>query len=305
MLEHIGVFLELARWGTLRGAAAQLGLDETTVSRRLGRLEASLGVRLMDRGREGWRLTEAGRRLVPHAEAIDSQMMAATEDLASGAGELSGALRILASDGFGAYVMLPNLTEFHEHHPALRIEVSTSTSHTAATDRDFDVAITLERPPSKSAEVRALADYELRLYASAQYLESHGDPRGATDLRSGHTLIWYVDALLDVEPLRLLDQIVPNATAMVQTNNISGHLTAARAGLGIALLPTYIGEAEPDLRPVLHEQLSVRRRYWLTVPRSTLLLARVTAFCSALERIVAGHPQLFTPELPERRRRGE
>ena len=305
MLEHIGVFLELARSGTLRGAAARLGFDETTVSRRLGRLEESLGVRLMDRGREGWRLTEAGRRLVPHAETIDSQMMAATEDLAIGAGELSGSLRVVASDGFGAYVLLPHLTEFHERHPDLRIEVSTSTSHAAATERDFDVAITLERPPSRSAEVRALTDYELRLYASEQYLRTHRTPRDASDLRNDHTLIWYVDALLDVEPLRLLGTVVPHATAMVQTNNISGHLTAARAGLGIALLPTYIGEAEPGLRPVLHDQISARRRYWLTVPRSTLLLARVTAFCGALERIVAKHPQLLAPDVSGRRRRGD
>ncbi|PRI10708.1 LysR family transcriptional regulator [Leucobacter massiliensis] len=293
MLEHIGVFLELARAGSLRGAASRLGLDETTVSRRLTRLEESLGVRLMDRGRERWRLTEAGRRLLPHAEAIDSEVVAATQEVVPGSGELSGALRVVTSDGFGAYVLMPQLQEFHERHPALRIEVSTSTTHAAATERDFDVAITLERPSSRFAEVRALTDYELKFYATQEYLDTHGTPGSAAELRRDHTLIWYVDALLDVEQLRLLDIVVPHATAMIQTNNIAGHLEAARAGLGVALLPTYIGERAAELRPVLHDQLSARRRYWVAVPRATLLLARVTAFCSALDAIVSRHPQLL------------
>lgn len=303
MLEHIGVFLEVVRAGTLKGAAARLDLDETTVSRRLTKLEDSFGTRLFDRGRGGWSLTEAGRRLVPAAESIDSQFMTAVEDISSKRGELAGSLRVVAADGFGAYVLLPHLKAFHDQHPALRLEVSTSTSHTAVLERDFDVAITLERPSSQSADVQHLTDYELRCYASRDYLRGHGTPSTLEQLRAHHTLIWYIDALLDVEPLRMLDAVIPNAKAMIQTNNISGHFTAVRAGLGIALLPTYIGEAEPELCPVLPDEISVRRSYWVTVPRSTRLLARVTAFRSALDTIAAEHPHLFPPQLPARRPR--
>ncbi|MEB4616345.1 LysR family transcriptional regulator [Leucobacter sp. M11] len=296
MLDHITIFLELVRAGTLRGAALRLSLDETTVSRRLSKLEDSFGARLFDRGRGGWTLTEAGTRLVPYAESIDSEFMTAVEEVSSKRGELSGSLRVITTDGFGAYLLLPGLQAFHEEHPTLRLEVSTSTRHSATLERDFDAAITLERPSSASAEVQHLTDYELRCYASHSYLEKHATPGGLEDLRRDHTIIWYIDALLDVEPLRLIDALVPGSRAMIQTNNISGHLSAVRAGLGIALLPTYIGEGEPELRQVLPDQISVRRSYWLTIPRSTRLLARVTAFRAALETITTEHPHLFPPE---------
>lgn len=296
MLEHIGVFLELVRAGTLKGAAARLGFDETTVSRRISKLEDSFGARLFDRGRGGWSLTEAGRRLVPYAESIDSQFLTAVEEVSSRPGELSGSLRVVTTDGFGAYVLLPELRTFHAQHPALRIEVSTSTSRAAALERDFDVAITLERPSNPSATVRHLTDYELRCYGSRAYLGANGTPDSIDELRSGHTIIWYIDALLDVEPLRMLDGLIPNATAMIQTNNIAGHLSAVRAGLGLTLLPTYIGEAEPDLCPVLPDLISARRSYWLTTPRATSLLTRVSSFTAALDTIAAGHPHLFPPD---------
>ncbi len=290
--ENLRFLLEVARTGRLREAAARLQVDETTVSRRISRLEQDLGVRMFDRTPQGWRVTEPGRLVIPHAEAIESSVSRAMEAVVSRAGDLSGTARILAPDGFGANVLVPGLRPLLDAHPALSLEVITATTHDLITARDFDVAVTLERPSPRSAAVQHLTDYELRCYASREYLDRRGVPRSVDELRRDHDLIWYVDALLDVQPLRVLEELLPRASARLQTNNITGQHSAARAGLGVALLPTYIGAADSQLVGVLPEELRISRTYWLVVPRDLSELLRVRAITRAIHALVAGHPHL-------------
>lgn len=290
--EDLRFLLELGRSGRLGEAARTLGVDETTVSRRISRLEAQLGVRLFDRGRSGWRLSEAGRQLQPFAESIEATVAAAVDRVASEPGTLTGRVRLMTTDGFGAYLLIPGLGELRRRHPGLELEIYTATSRGSLTERDFDVAVTLERPSSRGAFVRRLCDYELRLYASADYLREHGTPASLDEVRTDHTLIWYLDAVLDVEPLRLLDEVLPRARAQIQTNNITGHVEAARAGVGIAPLPSYIGQRDPSLRPVLPERFRVERSYWLVVPKDLAALARVRATAQAVTDIVRADPHL-------------
>lgn len=292
--ENLRFLLEVARTGRLRDAAARLQVDETTVSRRISRLEQDLGVRMFDRTPQGWRITEPGRLVIPHAEAIESSVSRAMEAVVSRAGELSGTARILAPDGFGANVLVPGLRPLLDAHAGLSLEVITATTHDLITARDFDVAVTLERPSPKAAAVQHLADYELRCYASPAYLERRGTPETVEELRRDHDLVWYVEALLDVAPLRILDELLPRAHARLQTNNITGQHSAARAGLGVALLPTYIGGADPELVGVLPEELRVGRTYWLVVPRDLTELLRVREITQALHVLVAAHPHLTT-----------
>lgn len=290
--ENLRYLLEVARTGRLRDAAARLQVDETTVSRRISRLEQELGVRMFDRTPQGWRITEPARLVLPHAEAVESSMARALEAVVSRAGDLSGTARLLAPDGFGANVLVPGLRPLLDAHPGLSVEVITATSHDLITARDFDVAVTLERPSPRAAAVQHLADYELRCYASRAYLERHGTPATVEELRRDHDLIWYVEALLDVAPLRILDELLPRAHARLQTNNITGQHSAARAGLGVALLPTYIGGADPELVGVLPEDLRIRRTYWLVVPRDLTELLRVRVITDAIRSLVAEHPHL-------------
>lgn len=290
--ENLRYLLEVARSGRLRDAASSLQVDETTVSRRISRLEQELGVRMFDRTPQGWRITESARLVLPHAEAIESSVAQALEAVISQSGDLTGTARILAPDGFGANVLVPGLRPLLEAQPGLSLEVITATTHDLITARDFDVAVTLERPSLRAAAVRHLADYELRFYASREYLERRGMPATTEELRRDHDLIWYVDALLDVAPLRILDELLPRAHARLQTTNITGHHGAARAGLGVALLPTYIGAADPELVGVLPEALRISRTYWMVVPRDLTELLRVREISQAIHALVDAHPHL-------------
>lgn len=295
-LENLRFMLETARTGKLREAALRLRVDETTVSRRISRLENELGTRLFDRTPHGWRLTEPGRLLLPHAEAIESAASRALEAVASRGGELTGTARILAPDGFGVHVLIPGLQPLLTAHPRLNIEILTATTHDLITARDFDVAITLERPGPRAASVRPLTDYELRFYASHAYIDRHGRPQTVDELRENHDLVWYIDAILDVQPLRILEHLVPRAHARVQTNNISGHHAAARAGLGIVPLPTYIGAEDTELTEIIPQTLRARRSYWIVIPRELSSLLRIREIARAIDTIVRTHPRLSAPQ---------
>lgn len=289
--DHLRFFLEVSRHGRLSDASRALGVDHTTVGRRITSLEKSAGQRLFDRTPSGWRLTEAGRRLVRYAETVESTLIEAFEDQTSSVGALTGSVRIAAPDGFGAFVLTPNLTTLRRAHPDLDVELVTATEHNTLNTREFDIAVTLEQPSPRFVEYRKLATYSLHLYATAEYLQSAGPIEKVEDLKH-HTLIWYVGALLDVAPLRTLDSMLADGRAQIQTNNITGHWLAARSGLGIAPLPSYIGEPDATLVRVVAEQFSVERTYWVAVPRELTGLARVKAVDELLRDVVSAAPHL-------------
>lgn len=290
--DDLRFFLEVARTRRLVTAAKILGVTHTTVGRRISALERALGNRLFDRAPAGWMLTDAGHELMVHAEAIESALLAAMEGATAGAGRLSGTVRIATPDGFGAFIVAPNLAGLSHRNPDLDIEIVTATRHDTLATREFDVAVTLERPSPRSVSITALADYRLGLYASEDYLSTHPRITHILDLHD-HALIGYVDSLLDVPALRILEEILPGHRTGIQTNNITGQWTATAAGLGISALPLYIGESDPQLVRVLADDIGVLRTYWLIVPRELQRLARVRAAIETLRGICADHNELI------------
>ncbi|WP_069160288.1 LysR family transcriptional regulator [Nocardia altamirensis] len=295
--DNLRFFLQVARSGRLNEAARTLEVDHTTVGRRITALERELGHRLFDRAPSGWRLTEAGEGLVPRAEAVESAVIAAYESRASTLGPLTGTVRLVTPDGFGAFLVAPRLVELRRKHPQLDVELVTATEHGSLAARHFDIAVTLERPAPRSVRYRVLATYDLRLYTTDDYLAGAPPLRTLPDLRD-HTLIWYVDALLTVAPLRLASSLPPEQKVAIQTNNITGHWLAARSGLGIAPLPAYLGETDASLKTVLTDQFSARGTYWLVVPRDLERLRRVVVVEEFLRDIVTANPYLTDDPAP-------
>ncbi|TQK31160.1 LysR family transcriptional regulator [Arthrobacter sp. SLBN-53] len=289
--DNLRYFLEVARAGRLSDASRVLEVDHTTVGRRITALERSVGERLFDRAPSGWRLTEAGKRMMPRAEAVESAVMAAYDVQGATPDILTGSIRITATDGFGAFIIAPHLVELKAAHPRLTVELVTATVHNAVSERHFDVAVTLERPTSRAVRSEVLCHYDLGLYATPEYLDGHPPIAKIADLRA-HTLIWYVNALMDVEPLRILDELPHVQSVDAQISNITGHWLAARSGLGVAPLPAYIANGDERLVRVLPDAFSVRRLYWLVVPRELERLERVRTVCAFLRDTVEAHPDL-------------
>jgi DNA-binding transcriptional LysR family regulator len=293
--DDLRFFLEVARTGRLVTAAKALGVDHTTVGRRVSQLERTTGARLFDRAAAGWALTEAGDRLRVHAEAVESSLLAATEELGTTAGRLSGTLRIAAPDGFGAFVIAPGISALRTKYPDLTVEIVTATRLNLLATKEFDIGVALEEPSTRGVQSTKLATYPLALYASEGYLEQNRHISSPADLHQ-HALIGYVDALLDIPSLRFLESSLQGMKPAVQTNNITGQWMAAVAGLGVAVLPMFIAEPDERLVRVLHT-VTIRRTYWMAIPRDLQRLARTKAAQTALRSMVRLHPYLAAPPI--------
>lgn len=292
--DDMSYFLQLARHSRLTLAGHALGVNHTTVGRRISRLEADLGVRLFDRRSEGWMLTEAGDRLLVYAETIEDALTGASSISSHSDESLTGSVRIVTTDGFGAFVLASSLESVREKHPELTLEIMTTSQKAPFTTREFDIAVSLTEPARRAVWSKELFEYTLGLYASKDYLDRHRPIESESDLKE-HTLIFYVDETLDIDPLRIMSEILPGHTAKIQINNLTGHWKATAAGLGIAPLPDYIGDKDETLVRVLPGVVEVRRTYWIIVPRGLMRLPRVRVVAELLMEIAS---QYMAPKTP-------
>ncbi|MDM0078908.1 LysR family transcriptional regulator [Variovorax sp. J2P1-59] len=293
--DNLRFFLELARSGTLVGAARRLAVDHTTVARRIQALEKQVGTALFSREADGHRLTEAGRRLQPQVEAMESAFLTVESATPASDEGLSGLVRIGATEGFGTIVLAPQLALFAQEHPKLVIDLLAMPRLVHLSRREADIVISLERPARGPVVVTKLTDYVLRLYASKPYLARHGEIRTREDLR-GHTFISYVDDLLFSKELQYLDELYrPDSFALRSTSILAQH-QATVAGAGIAVLPAFIAERDKSLRRVLPDEANFTRTFWMSVPAETRHLARVKAIWDFLRETVEAQRSLLLPE---------
>lgn len=285
--------LELARTGRMIDAAHRLGVEHTTVSRRVAALEKSIGRRLVDRTSRGWLLTDDGEELIVHAEKIESALHGAAQLAVSPRSlSLGGTVRIASTDGIGSTVVAEALVELRRAHPRLEIELTTAMRRFDVTSKDYDVAITLERLQSRRLAVMRLTDYSLGLYATRHYLETHPPVRRREDL-ANHALAWYIDSLLDIPELDVFDTDIIPQRPVLRSSNIFAQLSFVTAEGGIGLLPRYLVIDRPELEQVLPDEVSVRLTFWLVARKESMSLARVQAAVKCLTNYVAAMQHRF------------
>lgn len=287
-------FLAIARAGQLARAAQVMGVDATTMGRRLRRLEARLGATLFEQTREGQVLTEAGEALLARVEAM-AQAAAGIGEGAGASGGLSGTLRISVSEGFGTWFLPPLLPDFARAHLVLTIDLVASSGFLSPSKREADIAVTLSRPKAGPVIARKLSDYALRLYASRPYLADAGMPARAAELAQGHRLVGYIPDLLYAPELRYLDELHPGLAATLRSSSINAQHRLVAAGAGMGVLPCFIGDADPALVPVLPER-RILRSFWIVTHKDTHNLARVRAGKDWLAEVVQhGRERLLPP----------
>ncbi|WP_288115746.1 LysR family transcriptional regulator [Novosphingobium sp.] len=286
-------FLAVARAGQLARAAAVMGVDATTIGRRLRRLEQRIGATLFEQTREGQVLTEAGEAMLAQVEAMD-QAAARIAETAAGGGGIAGTLRISLSEGFGTWIVAPAMRDFVDANPRLVIDLVASSGFLSPSKREADIAVTLSRPRAGPVIAGKLSDYALRLYATRVYLAQKGSPRRAAELAHGHRLVGYIPDLLYAPELRYLAEIEPDLSADVRSSSIIAQHRMIAAGAGIGVLPCFIGDADKWLVPVLPER-RITRSFWLVTHKDTHNLARVRAFKEWLTALVTRERSRLLP----------
>ena len=181
-------FLELSRQGKLVRAASRLHVDHTTVSRRITALEKQLDVRLFDKSPRGYQLTDAGLRLLPLAEQIETQSNQLYQEIAGKDARLGGTVRVATPEALGSQVIARHVTEFRREHPDIEIELVAETRRMSLSKREADIAISFSRPESGRLIAWKLCDYRLRLYGSREYLSRHAPINSVDDL-SAHGFV--------------------------------------------------------------------------------------------------------------------
>lgn len=274
--DDLRFFLEVARTRTASGAARRLGVDYTTVSRRIRALEQSLGALLFEKSRSsGFVMTVEGQRLLGHAETLESTLQAACEQVSGSSMGLSGHLRIGCTEGFGSYFVTAQMSHFLEGYPHISLDILPVPHFVSLSRREADIAITLERPERGPYVCSKLCDYRLRLYATPGYLAAHPPIRSRDDLK-GHRFISYVEDLAFSPKLLYLNDLMPGAESQLRSTSVIAHYHAALEGRALAILPCFIAGADPRLQEVLQDQVEVTRQFWMYYSEDLRKLKRVT-----------------------------
>lgn len=282
--DDLRIFLAVARAGRVAPAARVLGIDATTVSRRLARLAGDVDRPLFESVAGDRRLTEEGQALLAHAEAIEAAVIAATV----GAGDHSpaGHVRVSVAEGLATHVLAPAIGSFEARNPRIRLDLITASGFLNPSKREADIAVMLARPRSTRLRAGELARYRLRLYATPDYLDRRGRPQTPHDL-AAHVLIGYVPEYITAPELDYLSEIEPNLGTHLRSTSINVQHELVAAGAGIGILHDFMAVKDARLETVLADQVELYRTLWLVTHQDTHAAPRIQAVCTWLEELSA------------------
>lgn len=289
--DDVRMFLAVARAGQILSASRRLGINHATLGRRITALEAGMHSQLLIRRTTGCELTPEGQALYAAAERMEAEMLAMQVTAGPANAAISGTVRIGAPDGFGVAFLAPKLAELMRRHAGLKLQLVPVPRSFSLSQREADIAITMERPEQGRLVSTRLAGYTLGLYASRDYLETAGRPQTVEDLR-GHARIGYVEDLIFSPSLNFTGEVMRDWDAGFEISSAIGQMQAVRAGAGIAILHDYIAREDASLERILPE-VCIRRAYWTTYHESMRDLPKIRTVVDFLREIVSQSSEGF------------
>lgn len=271
-------FLAVAQHGSTLAAARALGVNQSTVHRRLSELERRIGHQLVNRHPAGYRLTEMGQSLLPYARSVESAVSALQRGIDSLDMRLEGTIRLTCPEPIVARLAAsPLLDKFHQRYPGLRIEFAMSDRYLDLSRGDADIALRSGEPEDPDLVGRKIADSIWAVYASQSYVQHHGKPQSAADL-NGHLVIGFDGSMANHRAATWLATVAPAATIAARNNSVLGVLLAVKSGVGVAPLPTTIADSERGLVKVLPSVPELARGWYLLAHPQLRHTPRISAF---------------------------
>jgi DNA-binding transcriptional LysR family regulator len=262
--DDLRYFLAVAHQRTVSSASRRLGVDHATVIRRIDALEQALSAKLFERTPRGYGLTQSGLQLMESAERIGHEAERVQSEIGDRS-DLTGTVRISTLEGFGNFFLARRLPTFAAAYPRLRIELLTIQQIVALSHREADIAITVNPPEVTRFERIPLVDYTLLVYGSRDYLAA-GPKIACRDDLLKHRFSGYIDDLVFTRGLDYLSEIVPGLRPSLHSSSVHAQLEFVCAGSGLCVLPSFVARSRPDLVPILPDQVSLQRTYWLVKP---------------------------------------
>lgn len=289
--DDVRLFLAVARTGQILAASRRLGINHATLGRRVTALEEDLRTRLLIRRTNGCELTAEGEIFFHAAERMETEMLAAQASTGRIDTAVAGTVRIGAPDGFGVSFLASRLGRLTRRHPDLKLQLVPVPRSFSLSQREADIAITIERPEQGRLVSSKLTDYTLGLYASKSYLDHAGTPETVEALRA-HPRIGYVEDLIFSPSLNFTGEVMRDWDASFEISSAIGQTEAVRSGAGIGILHDYVARQSCELKRVLPE-IVIRRSYWTTYHETTRDLIRLRTVVDFLRELVDEERHIF------------
>ncbi|WP_426407447.1 LysR family transcriptional regulator [Bradyrhizobium ganzhouense] len=282
--EDVRHFLAVAESGTLSGAARRLKVDHATVSRRLAALEATLDVRLVDRLPRACRLTVIGEAVRERALAMEGGANGIARLATAAHAPLVGRVALSAPPVLVAPLIARHLARFNEDYPNIRLSLAAQGEQVSLSRREADIAVRLVRPQEKGSVKRKIGTMAFGLYAHRSYADLTHPERWQ--------FIAFGQSYAEMPQQQWLLGIAGDRPVVCELNYISEHLIATRAGVGVAGLPLFLGEADSDLVRVTQDAPPFSRDIWLVVHRDLRHSKPVRAAMDFAARVIGEQPFL-------------
>jgi len=289
--DNLRVFLAVAQETSVKKAATLLGMNRSTVQRRIAALEQELDAQLFERMRNGYHTTPAGDEVLRHAVTIEEATNEIGMHVAGQNQSLSGSLRVALSGPLAAYVLMPEFSAFNSTYPNINLEILTTYGMPDIDRREADVAIRVSNDPPEDLVGRRVLTVASAVYVGREYLD---DLDSAWSGEASDTAMGWIGWSLEQSNL----QFSPNAnlrdlpTSAVVTDPFAT-VKALQCGMGISMLPCYIGDSESGLCRVPPGEIQRQKDLWVLTHRDLRKTARIRQFTDFIVDALAGHRGLL------------
>lgn len=296
--EDLRTVLAVAEASSLAAAARALGINHTTVLRRVNAFEGRLGLRLFDRLPGGYALTAGGEELLGAARRMAETVTDLERKLSGQDLRLEGGLRLATTDTLMLSVLAPLLAAFHRRHPGIRVAVTTANAFADLGRRDADVAIRPASDPPEALVGRRVSAVAFAVYAAPAYRDAHGLGGDGAPPWERAGWIGLDEGLADSSVARLLRARVPAAAIALRCDSLVAAREAAVAGIGLAALPCYLGDLSPGLVRLGEPIAGTAVALWVLTHEDLRRTARVSAFTEFAAGALAARRPLLEGRRP-------
>jgi DNA-binding transcriptional LysR family regulator len=288
--------LAVARASSALRAAQALGVNQTTVMRRIAHIEAGLGADLFERKQSGYALTALGQRVAATAGRIEAEVTALESAIGAERRALSGCVRVTAAELIVNALVTPLLRAFRKQYPGILVELIADDRRLDLARGEADVALrTGSRSQGAGIVARRLPNVAWSVYCSRSYAAEQGAP-GTLEALDGHAVIAVEGGLANLPGPRLLARATPSSKISARSNSLTNVIPALKAGLGIATLPCLAGDAHEDLVRCLPPIAELDNEQWLVVREDVRSAPHVRAFVDALAEYIQGRRAMLAGE---------
>lgn len=268
----LSVVLAICRGGSLSGAARTLGVNHSTVFRRINLIEARSGVRFFERLPSGYVMTDAGSTTMRYAERIEKEVLALGREILGRDMRLQGKIRVTAPEGVATVLMPPLLSDFCTNNPDISIDLIVTSTSLDLARREADIALRVTDNPPETMLGRRICAFRFCIYASPRYLDKHRN-------RSLQEHDWIM-TLAEIDwlvPIIWENKALANRSIVLACSMTTGATNAALQDMGVVLLPCFRGDSHPGLVRVTEPLEELTMELWVLTHPDLRYTARIKA----------------------------